>query len=162
MTAICLWVIVAAGASTMSITMIMAALTYAGIQGLHHYAFSSLPASDYAAYYLSAMTVDALSVGVMLLVAGAIGKDWHLWPLSIILCLSIVNDIYGLAAWRAYAVPETFNAIGYAIYAAIAVVLAGSRYSANLVKLFRRSPVLRGESVRGNSVGAKSERSCKT
>lgn len=161
-TALCLLAIIAAGVSTLSITMIAASLLYASVQGLHHYAFSSLPAEAYAPYYYSAMTVDAMCVGLMLMVMGAIGKDWNLWPLSIIFTLSIVNDIYGLIAWRSFAVSDTFDAIGYAIYVAIAVVLAGSRYSANLVELFRRGSILRREPVRGDIVGDKGAESCKT
>ncbi len=161
-TALCLLAIVAAGVSTWSITMIAASLLYASTQGLHHYVFSRLPAEAYAPYYYSAMTVDAICVGLMLMVMGAVGKDWNLWPLSIIFTLSIANDIHGLIAWRSFATSDTFDTIGYAIYVAIAIVLAGSRYNANLVNIFRRSPILCCKSVRGDSMGAKGERPCKT
>jgi len=161
-TALCLLAIVAAGVSTLSVTMIAASLLYAGTQGLHHYAASSLPAEAYAPYYYSAMTVDAACVGLMLMIMGAIGKDWHLWPLSIIFTLSIVNDIYGLIAWRSFAVSDTFDAIGYVLYVAVAVVLAGSRYSDNLADLCRRGSFLCSKSVRGGSVGAEGSESCKT
>ena len=160
MTAICLWVIVAAGASTLSITMIFAAVLYSSIQWLHHYTASGLPASEYSAYYLSAVSIDAFCVLIMLGIAGAVGKDWNLWPISIILVLSIVNDIYGYVAWKEYASEEAFNAIGYAIYAAIALVLAGSRFSANLAGIYRCGVILRRQPLRRDCVDAKGERKC--
>ena len=161
-TAYCLIAIMLAGISTLSATMMTAAIVYAGIQGLHYMAFAGLPADSYAPYYYSAMTVDTCCVGLMLLITGAIGRDWHLWLLSIIFVVSIANNIYGLIAWQGFASHEIFNAIGYAIYASIALVLAGSRYSANLVGVRKRGNVLRGQSVRLDSVGAKGERKCKT
>ena len=115
----------------------LSGLAFGLLSCVHWQVFGGLSAYNFGYYYATAALFDAVSVLCVCWASTGINKDWYLYPLSIVIMLSIVNNLIGLFVWWAYLPPEFYNLVGVGIYSAVILILAGSRL--NVQRLFKPS-----------------------
>jgi|TARA_B100000787_G_scaffold170246_1_gene165152 hypothetical protein len=109
--------------------MLMSGLLFAMLSMLHFIVFGRISGEDYGYYYAGAALFDMICVICTCLAAVAFGKDWHLFPLAIVMLVSIVNNLLGLFVWFYRLNSELYVMAGVFLYLMAAFVLLGSRFN---------------------------------
>ena len=121
--------IIAAAAMSKTMSLAVSGVIYAGLSMIHFMTFGELSGGNYGFYYAGAAAFDFASVVCVCMSARALGKNWHLFPLAVVIMLSIVNNLFGLFIWFFELNSEIYAGAGLGIYLAVALILAGSRFN---------------------------------
>ena len=126
--------VVMAACASRSPSLLIAGVIYALLQLLHQTVFGATADSDGMIYEISSMSFDLACLLII--------------PLSIIIMLSIANNLYGMSIWLSYGDPSQADRNGGYIYTAVIVLLAGSRFSAGIIMACRNFINRGGSSLR--------------
>ena len=140
--------VVMAACASRSPSLLIAGVIYALLQLLHQTVFGATADSDGMIYEISSMSFDLACLLIVVLCSSVLDRDWHLIPLSIIIMLSIANNLYGMSIWLSYGDPSQADRNGGYIYTAVIVLLAGSRFSAGIIMACRNFINRGGSSLR--------------
>ena len=118
--------IVVAALMSNSVSLMISGLIYAAVSMLHLMVFGRLDASDYGYYYASAAMFDCVCAICICMAATALEKDWHLFPLSLVMILSMFVNLGGLFIWYYGWNSAIYSVAGVTVYFLAAIVLIGS------------------------------------
>ena len=121
--------LIAASAMSRTMSLAVSGVIYAGLSMIHFIVFGELSGENYGYYYAGAAAFDFISVACVCMSAVALGKNWHLFPLAVVIILSIVNNLFGLFIWFLEINSEIYAGAGLGIYLLVALILAGSRFN---------------------------------
>ena len=121
--------LIAAALLSRSLSLVVSGAIYATLSMLHLVVFGTIDGENYGYYYAGAAVFDCVSVVCICMAAQTLGKDWHLLPLSIVILVSIANNLYGLFVWFFALGAEVYAGIGLGIYILAIFILAGSRFN---------------------------------
>lgn len=131
-----------------SMSLLVAGVLFAFVQFTHQCYIGPYAEEHGGVYALTAMLSDAICIIVVLCCSSTFDRNWHLVPLSIMMMLSIANNLYGLMAWREYVPTAAASSNGDYIYMAVVILLVGSNFSGGVVRACRNfinsnSPLIR-------------------
>tara|TARA_R110000744_G_scaffold20952_2_gene54663 strand:+ start:63 stop:542 length:480 start_codon:yes stop_codon:yes gene_type:complete len=109
-----------------SVSLLMAGVTYAFLSFLHFWVFVELDAVNYGYYYASASAFDCVCAIGVCMAATALEKDWHLFPLSLVMVLSMFVNMGGLFIWYYGWDSTMYKIAGVTVYLLAATILLGS------------------------------------
>ncbi len=125
-----------------SVSLLMAGVTYAFLSFLHFWVFVELDAVNYGYYYASAAMFDCVCAICICMSASALEKDWHLFPLSLVMVLSMFVNLCGLFIWYFRWSDAIYSVAGVMVYLFAAIVLIGSGFNVGrLSGLSRFGPI---------------------
>lgn len=127
--------LVVASILSRSLSLLVSGLAYAMLSMLHLKVFGIVGGDHYGYYYASAAVFDFLAIICICISAGTLGRDWHLYPLAIVILISIVNNFFGLFVWFFDMVSDIYVWTGVGVYLLAALILAGSRFDVG--RIFR-------------------------
>lgn len=131
--------LIVAACLSRSLTLLISGVIYSALSMLHYVTFARMGGDVYGYYYATAGLFDVICVGCICLASKAIGRDSYLFPLSIVILLSIVNNLIGLFFWYFYINPQAYSVFALLIYFTAALILIGSRYNVGRILRFNKS-----------------------
>jgi hypothetical protein len=125
-----------------SVSLLMTGITYAFLSFLHLWVFVELDDVNYGYYYASASAFDCVCAIGICMAATGIERDWHLFPLSLVMVLSMFVNLCGLFIWYFRWNDAIYSVAGVMVYLFAAIVLIGSGFNVGrLSGLSRFGPV---------------------
>ena len=125
------WLFFSALASR-SVSLAVSGMVYCFLSTTH-YSFYVVTGRIYSErgfdYYVSAAVIDFACVVAVCISKSQTGKDGLLFPLAIVMASSIVNNLFGLVSWFYNIEMSIYNSVGFGLYSAVALILAGSRFT---------------------------------
>jgi hypothetical protein len=134
--------LIAASFLSSSVSLLMTGVTYAFLSFLHFWVFVELDAVNYGYYYASASVFDCVCAIGICMAATALEKDWHLFPLSLVMVLSMFVNLCGLFIWYFRWDDAIYTVAGVMVYLFAAIVLIGSGFNVGrLLGIDRFGPI---------------------
>tara|TARA_R110002167_G_scaffold169628_1_gene367542 strand:+ start:210 stop:689 length:480 start_codon:yes stop_codon:yes gene_type:complete len=134
--------IIVAALMSNSVSLMISGLIYAAVSMLHLMVFGRLDGSDYGYYYASAAMFDCVCAICICMAAACLDKDWHLFPLSLVMILSMLVNMGGLFIWYYGWDSTMYKIAGVTVYLLAATILLGSSLNVGrLLGLNRFGPI---------------------
>ena len=125
-----------------SVSLMISGLIYAAVSMLHLMVFGRLDGGDYGYYYASAAMFDCVCAICICMAAACLDRDWHLFPLSLVMVLSMFVNLFGLFVWYYGLSSAMYSTAGVTVYGMAIGVLIGSSFNVGrLSGLSRFGPV---------------------
>ncbi len=125
-----------------TVSLLVSGLIYASLSMLHLLVFGRFDASDYGYYYAAAAAFDCVCAICICMASSCLGKDWHLFPLSLVMVLSMFVNLAGLLIWFFGWDASVYAMAGVSVYLMAALILIGSSFNVGgLLRLDRFGPL---------------------